>query len=187
MQIIFAIWGLLGLIINGMSFLTLTGNVGVGTSTYLAVGNLLWIGGMVLFGLGAMFPRKERIEKDRQEGVFRPDGMVGHTPYRELPNGEIEALIQGGNVRFKNLDHLRSMTNAASAPPAEKQDADLKPKFDPQYPIFNPFNDLPAGSKVERHFGLRVAFLPDGSVLGDSDSGPRKFDSFEEWRRSVGE
>ena len=59
-----------------------------------------------------------QIEKERREGVFRPDGMVGDTPYRVLPNGEIDALIQGGVVRFKNLDHLRSMTNTASAPPA---------------------------------------------------------------------
>jgi hypothetical protein len=54
MTIIFWIWGVLGLIINGMNFLTQTGNVGVGTSAYLAVGNLIWIGGMVLIGVGGI-------------------------------------------------------------------------------------------------------------------------------------
>ena len=58
-----------------------------------------------------------QIEKERREGVFRPDGMVGDTPYRALPNGEVEALIQGGMVRFRNLDHLRSMTKAAPSFP----------------------------------------------------------------------
>jgi len=54
MSVIFWIWGILGLLINGLSWLTLTGNVGVGTSAYMAAGMLLWIGGMVLFGLGAV-------------------------------------------------------------------------------------------------------------------------------------
>ena len=54
MAVAFYLWGFLGLLINGASFLALTGNVGVGTSAYLAAGNLLWIGGMVLFGLGAV-------------------------------------------------------------------------------------------------------------------------------------
>jgi hypothetical protein len=44
--------------------------------------------------------------------------MVANTPYRLMPNGEIEALIQGGHVRFRNLDHLRSMLNV----PTEKGD-----------------------------------------------------------------
>ena len=54
MSVVFWIWGILGLLINGMSWLSLTGNVGVGTSAYMAAGILLWIGGMVLFGLGAV-------------------------------------------------------------------------------------------------------------------------------------
>jgi hypothetical protein len=54
MTIAFYIWGVLGLFINGMNFVTQTGSVGVGTSAYLMVGNLIWIGGMLLFGLGAV-------------------------------------------------------------------------------------------------------------------------------------
>jgi hypothetical protein len=54
MTVIFWIWGILGLLINGVSWLSLTGNVGVGTSAYMAAAILLWIGGMVLFGFGAV-------------------------------------------------------------------------------------------------------------------------------------
>jgi hypothetical protein len=50
----FWLWGGIGLLANAISFFGLTGSVGVGTSTYLAAGSLLWIGGMVLFGIGAL-------------------------------------------------------------------------------------------------------------------------------------
>jgi len=53
--------------------------------------------------------------------------------------------------------------------------------------IFDPFDDIPAGSKVEHHFRRRVAFLPDGSVFGVTNDGPRKFGSFEEWQRFIEE
>lgn len=51
---VFWLWGFGGLAVNGMTFLGLPSNVGVGTSAYLAAMLLLWIGGMVLFGLGAI-------------------------------------------------------------------------------------------------------------------------------------
>jgi len=51
--------------------------------------------------------------------------------------------------------------------------------------VFDP-DKLPAGSRIERRFKRPVAFLPDGSVIGDTDSGPRQFKSFEEWRHSIG-
>ena len=35
-----------------------------------------------------------------------------------LPNGKVDALIQGGRVRFESLDDMRSMVTTASAPPA---------------------------------------------------------------------
>jgi hypothetical protein len=54
---------------------------------------------------------REQTEKDRREGVFRPDGMIGDTPYHVLPSGETEAMVQGGIVRFQSLDQLRSMMN----------------------------------------------------------------------------
>ncbi len=58
---------------------------------------------------------QERIERDRREGVFRLDGIVGDKPYRVLPSGEIEILMQGGIVRFRDRDHLLSMIDMASS------------------------------------------------------------------------
>jgi hypothetical protein len=54
---LFWIWGIMGLLINGFSFLALPSNVGVGTSAYLSASGLLWIGGMVLFGIGTLIIR----------------------------------------------------------------------------------------------------------------------------------
>jgi hypothetical protein len=50
----FWIWGVLGLLIGTASILSLGSNVGVGTSAYITMGLLFWIGGMVLFGLGTI-------------------------------------------------------------------------------------------------------------------------------------
>jgi len=37
----------------------LSGSIGVGTSAYLAATSLIWIGGMVLFGIGALLARMD--------------------------------------------------------------------------------------------------------------------------------
>jgi hypothetical protein len=50
----FWIWGVLGLIGNTINFLSATGSVGVGTSAYITMCLLYWIGGMLLFGLGGL-------------------------------------------------------------------------------------------------------------------------------------
>jgi hypothetical protein len=47
----FWIWGVLGLIFNGTSFWT--GSTG-SDMAYLALGNLIWIVGMVLFSLASI-------------------------------------------------------------------------------------------------------------------------------------
>lgn len=52
--ICFWAWGIGGLVLNTGAYLALSGSVGVGTSTYMALGLLFWIGGMMLFGLGAV-------------------------------------------------------------------------------------------------------------------------------------
>lgn len=41
----FWLWGIIGFVINFGSYTALTGNIGVGTSAYVAAGSLLWIGG----------------------------------------------------------------------------------------------------------------------------------------------
>jgi hypothetical protein len=50
----FWIWGVLGLIGNTFNFLGATGPVTVGTSAYIIMGVLYWMGGMLLFGLGGL-------------------------------------------------------------------------------------------------------------------------------------
>jgi hypothetical protein len=52
--VFFWAWGIVGLFINGFSFLGLSGSIGLGTSAYLSASILFWIGGMVLFGLGTL-------------------------------------------------------------------------------------------------------------------------------------
>ena len=53
---IFGVWGVVGLIISlfNYSVASQATSIGVGTSTYLMVGILLWIGGMILFGFAAL-------------------------------------------------------------------------------------------------------------------------------------
>jgi hypothetical protein len=68
----------------------------------------------------------------------------------------------------------------------QRTSAVVNPALDPNNPIFDPFDGLPTGSRVQRHFMRRVAFLPDGTVFGETDGGPHQFSSFEEWRRSIG-
>lgn len=54
LTVLFWIWGVVGLFLNAGSMLGFTGSIGVGTSAYLAATSLIWIGGMVLFGIGAL-------------------------------------------------------------------------------------------------------------------------------------
>ncbi|HZQ11856.1 MAG TPA: hypothetical protein VFB31_03500 [Pseudolabrys sp.] len=60
------------------------------------------------------------------------------------------------------------------------------PTFDPKNPIVDPFSSLPVGSRTERHFRRRMAYLPDGTIFGETDDGPRAFQTFEDWRRAIG-
>jgi hypothetical protein len=51
---LFWIWGLGGLALIGFEFLSIPSGVGVGTSSYIAAQSVYWLGGMILFGLGAL-------------------------------------------------------------------------------------------------------------------------------------
>ncbi len=51
----FWLWGVVGLFGSTLFILTnATGTVGVGTSAYITMILLYWIGGMLMFGLGAL-------------------------------------------------------------------------------------------------------------------------------------
>jgi hypothetical protein len=57
--LLFWLWGVVGLFFNAGSLMGLTGSVGVGTSAYLTATSLIWIGGMVLFGIGAVLANSD--------------------------------------------------------------------------------------------------------------------------------
>ena len=50
--VLFWSWGIVGLFANGILFLALSGSVGLGMPADITATVLLWIGGMVLFGVG---------------------------------------------------------------------------------------------------------------------------------------
>ena len=65
----------------------------------------------------------------------------------------------------------------------------LEKKYNPSQsdsPIVDPLSNLPAGSRTEHHFGRRVAFLPDGSAVGETDGGVYSYKTFEDWRKYIG-
>ena len=72
----FWVWGLIGLIGGVIGYLNLPSVVGVGTSGLFLVGEMLWIGGMVLFGLGGLLlPPKSlpnRVSLGSQEITIEP-------------------------------------------------------------------------------------------------------------------
>jgi hypothetical protein len=59
LTVLFWLWGGVGLFLNAGSLLGLTGSVGVGTSAYLTATSLIWIGGMLLFGIGALLSNSD--------------------------------------------------------------------------------------------------------------------------------
>jgi hypothetical protein len=52
-------WGLGGLVLIGSEFGSIPSGVGVGTSSYIAAQSVYWLGGMVLFGLGALIDTQD--------------------------------------------------------------------------------------------------------------------------------
>lgn len=54
LAVLFWLWGVVGLLFNAGTLFGLTGSIGVGTSALLAATALIWIGGMLLFGIGAL-------------------------------------------------------------------------------------------------------------------------------------
>ncbi|NYG49870.1 hypothetical protein GGD67_007369 [Bradyrhizobium sp. IAR9] len=59
LAVLFWLWGVVGLLFNAGTLFGLTGNIGVGTSAYLTATCLVWIGGMVLFGIGALLAHSD--------------------------------------------------------------------------------------------------------------------------------
>lgn len=64
MKVMFVIWGGLGLLINTFNFISmLAPSIGVGSSSFVSAMALIWIGGMVFFGLGSLVFRSQQHPK----------------------------------------------------------------------------------------------------------------------------
>jgi hypothetical protein len=50
-------WGVIGLVGLLVAIATLPSGVGIGTSGYLTMCAVVWMGGLVLFGLGSLLPK----------------------------------------------------------------------------------------------------------------------------------
>jgi hypothetical protein len=59
LSVLFWLWGIVGLLFNAGSLMGLTGSIGVGTSAYFAATSLIGIGGMLLFGIGALLSHND--------------------------------------------------------------------------------------------------------------------------------
>jgi hypothetical protein len=61
MKVLFFIWGGLGFLFNLVTLIELhiptSGGIGVGTSAYASATALIWIGGMIFFGMGSLVRR----------------------------------------------------------------------------------------------------------------------------------
>lgn len=73
LAVLFWLWGVVGLLFNAGTLFGLTGSIGVGTSSYLSASCLLWIGSVVLFGIGALLAHTD-FDSERPTGE---DGDYG--------------------------------------------------------------------------------------------------------------
>jgi hypothetical protein len=58
-SVIFWIWGIGGLVYIGAEFASMSGSIGVGASSYVCAQCVYWLGGLVLFGLGALLDTQD--------------------------------------------------------------------------------------------------------------------------------
>lgn len=50
----------------------------------------------------------------RSQGPFEPEGVLGGIPYRVRSDGAIDALVDGAEVRFKDVENLRAVAERNS-------------------------------------------------------------------------
>jgi hypothetical protein len=122
---------------------------------------------------------KYETASSKPDGPFEPEGILRGFPYRVRENASIEAMMTGGLVRFRDMDQFLAAVEGRD----EIQTKIPAPVFDRDS---NSFDNLPVGSKLLRHLNIQVAFLPDGSVKGETDHGIKWFHSFEDWRKYTG-
>lgn len=66
---------------------------------------------------GAAAPPLESASKTapRSESVFKAEGVLRGIPYRVEEGGTVEAMMQGGLVRFANMDQFRAASEGRDA------------------------------------------------------------------------
>jgi hypothetical protein len=111
----------------------------------------------------------------RLNAQFQADGAVGQIPFRKLPGGGIEAVLQGQTVRFPNMEALQ----AVAGPEAKLNVINGRPAPKPGL-LQNDANDLRAirnavlgpDFKLDRQvrwvlvaIGLALALLLFGSTI----------------------
>jgi cytoskeletal protein CcmA (bactofilin family) len=109
-------------------------------------------------------PNGASIEDNRKQDVMLDNNGKALPSLPERDREQSLAVVEG-------RDAVKTQTSASAQ-------VETRMGFDP--------DKLPVGSRIERRFKRPVAFLPDGSVIGDTDNGPRQFKSFEEWRHAIG-
>src|SRR5665647_1846378 len=93
-------------------------------------------------------------------------------------------LLEDLNNKLVPIHNIALVLEEKYRPVAAKSEkSDANSSFDPNNPIVDPMASLPAGSRIERKFGRRVAFLPDRSVMGETDEGLKKFENIADWQR----
>jgi hypothetical protein len=115
---------------------------------------------------------------------FETEAVLRGFPYRVRENGTVEAMMTGGLVQFRDMEQFRAAAEGRDAVKT-KASAPVPKPFDPNQTIVDWVLDLPTGSRIDRKFKRRVAYLPDGTVTGETDNGPKNFKTFEEWRRFI--
>lgn len=104
MIVLFALWGLGGfiLIILGMA-----GSGGLGAAMVGAAGGILWIGGMVFFGIGALLaPPNYTLTDVRASGAYKG------VKYREMVDYSIQVDTQDGTVTYPSIAAFRDDVKA---------------------------------------------------------------------------
>jgi len=117
---LFWFWGLGGLLFIGVEFLILfNGRVGIGTSGYVTAHCLFWIGGLLLFGVGALI--RGRLETNGPIPVYVSkaparargyDDEFNGAAFKRLEGGQIEGEIGDKAYRFSNWKEFVDAVNS---------------------------------------------------------------------------
>jgi hypothetical protein len=112
MKVVFWVWAIVGLLINSMNWLSLTGNVGTDTFPYIAAAiSFLWISGMLWIGFDAVINAINRRSVDAV-GQPKPQRPVWVKPEGQWPVAVIydaavvERLALGAKDLLYQNDHL---------------------------------------------------------------------------------